>query len=123
MSALTPDRRRFVQGLALAGGVSSFGLARGQASAAPIGQPGAQPLFGPVFDLTVEETPANVTGRARMATTVNGSRPGPTLYWREGDELTINLTRGNAGIRCMQVPCVRLGRCVQCVVERVFVFV
>ncbi len=84
------SRRRFVQGLALAGAVGARGLTARSAAAAT---PGADPqaLTGQSFDLTIAETPANVTGRPRMATVVNGSRPGPTLYWRQGDTVTLNV--------------------------------
>ncbi len=88
------DRRRFVQGLA-AGGVL-LGLpalaaqAQGRPSATATG--GAAELRGTEFDLVIAETPVNFTGQARMATTVNGSLPGPTLRWREGDTVTIRVT-------------------------------
>ncbi len=47
--------------------------------------------MGPGADLTIGVTPVNVTGRMRMANTVNGSHPGPTLYWREGDAVAIKV--------------------------------
>jgi hypothetical protein len=34
----------------------------------------------------------NFTGAARMATTVNGLLPGPTLRWREGTTVTLRVT-------------------------------
>jgi FtsP/CotA-like multicopper oxidase with cupredoxin domain len=34
----------------------------------------------------------NFTGRHRLATAVNGSVPGPTLRWREGDTVTLLVT-------------------------------
>jgi len=96
-SHLVPDhsRRRFVQGLAAGGALL-----------------GASPLFGPAwakqpelavtgnvpvlsgteFDLTIAETPVNFTGTPRMATTINGSIPGPILRWREGDTVTLRVT-------------------------------
>jgi CopA family copper-resistance protein len=36
--------------------------------------------------------PVNFTGKHRLATAVNGSVPGPTLRWREGDEVTLAVT-------------------------------
>ncbi len=87
-------RRRFVQGLAT-GGVL-FGLptlsARAQGRTAPTHTGSAPELRGTEFDLVIAETPVNFTGHARMATTVNGSLPGPTLRWREGDTVTIRVT-------------------------------
>ncbi|CFU06464.1 copper resitance protein [Bordetella pertussis] len=58
-------------------------------------QPGAaQPevLSGTEFNLEIGRTPANFTGAARMATTVNGSIPAPILRWREGDTVTLRVT-------------------------------
>ncbi|MGA7616440.1 MAG: copper resistance system multicopper oxidase [Thermoanaerobaculia bacterium] len=49
-------------------------------------------LRGTEFALTISETPVNFTGKPRMATTINGSLPGPTLRWREGDTVTIRVT-------------------------------
>jgi CopA family copper-resistance protein len=74
-------RRRFIEGLAAAGS-TLLGVAQG----------GAQTLQGSRFDLTIGTTPVNFTGRVRTATTVNGSLPGPTLRFREGDTVTINVT-------------------------------
>jgi CopA family copper-resistance protein len=48
-------------------------------------------LSGTEFNLTVEETPVNFTGRPRMATTINGTIPGPTLRWRLGDTVTLRV--------------------------------
>ena len=49
-------------------------------------------LQGREFDLTIEETPVNFTGAPGMATTINGSIPGPILRWREGDTVTLRVT-------------------------------
>ncbi len=48
-------------------------------------------LTGTEFDLTIAHTPVNITGSERMATTINGSVPGPVLCWREGDTVTIRV--------------------------------
>ena len=54
---------------------------------------GAAPVLrGTEFKLEVAESPVNFTGSPRMATTINGSIPAPTLRWREGDEITIRVT-------------------------------
>ena len=91
-----PSRRRFVQGLALVGGAGAAGLAGDRANAAT--PPAPPQLSGDRFDLFVDDTMANITGRHVMATTVNGSLPGPTLYWREGDTVTINLANRMKGM-------------------------
>tara|TARA_R110001599_G_C12253838_1_gene659855 strand:+ start:614 stop:2236 length:1623 start_codon:yes stop_codon:yes gene_type:complete len=49
-------------------------------------------LSGREIDLIIAETPVNFTGVTRMATTINGSIPAPTLRLREGDEVTIRVT-------------------------------
>ena len=87
-------RRRFLQGLA-AGGVLlaappwlTSAAAQGDAGTAT----GTAPILrGTEFDLTIAESPVNFTGRPRMATTINGSIPAPTLYWREGDTVTLRV--------------------------------
>ncbi len=87
-------RRRFVQGLA--GGGVLLGLSPllntvlAQPRATQTGAP--KVLSGTVFNLEIAESPINFTGSPRMATTVNGSLPAPTLHWREGDTITIHVT-------------------------------
>ena len=57
----------------------------------------ANVLAGTEFDLTIAETPVNFTGAPRMATTINGSIPAPTLRWREGDNVTLRVTNRLSG--------------------------
>ena len=87
-----PSRRTFVKGLTVGGATAALGLWRGPAWAA---QPGARQatgeLAGTEFDLTIGETGVNFTGRPRVALTVNGSLPAPTLRWREGDTVTLRV--------------------------------
>lgn len=96
LSPVVPDlpRRRFVQGLAAGGlllGLPSI-LTPAWARAADTTTGNAPVLQGTEFDLTIAETPVNFTGAPRMATTINGSIPGPTLRWREGDTVTLRVT-------------------------------
>ena len=96
LALAVPDlpRRRFVQGLA-AGGLM-LGLPSAikpvWANAATTATGSAPILQGTEFDLVIAETPVNFTGAPRMATTINGSIPGPTLHWREGDTVTLRVT-------------------------------
>ncbi len=88
---LALTRRRFVQGLAAGGTLAGLGW-------------GARPLFGEIghhapetltgnhFHLTIDYLPVNFTGRQRLATAVNGSVPGPTLRWHEGETATLAVT-------------------------------
>lgn len=94
LSFAAPDlsRRRFVQGLAAGGvllGLSSV-IKPAWALATDTGR--ASVLTGTEFDLVIAESPVNFTGKPRMATTINGSIPAPTLRWREGDTVTIRVT-------------------------------
>ena len=49
-------------------------------------------LTGTEFDLVIAESVVNFTGTPRVATTINGMLPGPTLRWRQGDTVTIRVT-------------------------------
>src|SRR6516225_8413236 len=81
-------RRRFVQGLAAAGGLVLGGGPLARALAA-----GSQPvLSGAQFALEIGPMPINITGRPRTATAINGQVPGPILRWREGDTVTLAVT-------------------------------
>jgi CopA family copper-resistance protein len=71
------NRRRFVEGLA-ATGLAALAPARPSAAESRV-------------DLTIGTLPVNITGRPRTANVVNGSLPGPTLRFREGDNVTINV--------------------------------
>lgn len=92
-SATDLSRRRFVQGLAVGGAVAGLGLwpfehARAQVRLAQQ----STVLQGTDFALEIGETPVNYTGRSRLATTVNGSVPGPVLRWKEGRTVTLRVT-------------------------------
>ena len=98
---LPPDgvdrsRRHFVLGLAAGGTAAGLGLlapGRAWGAAGPAMPASAMPrLRGDTFDLTIGETPVDFTGARRIATTINGSLPGPVLHWREGDTVTLRVT-------------------------------
>ncbi|HET8709748.1 MAG TPA: copper resistance system multicopper oxidase, partial [Spongiibacteraceae bacterium] len=83
------SRRRFVQGLAACGALTAlapFARAIGMSARPPA------VLRGNTFNLDIGEMPVNFTGNPAIATAVNGSVPAPTLCWREGDTVTINVT-------------------------------
>ncbi|WP_394751993.1 copper resistance system multicopper oxidase [Crenothrix sp.] len=48
-------------------------------------------LSGKEFDLTIAQTLVNITGTEILATTINGTVPGPTLHWKEGDTVTLRV--------------------------------
>jgi CopA family copper-resistance protein len=89
---LPPSRRTFVKGLAVGGAAASVGLLRGAAWAAPASRVEPTVMSGTEFDLRIGETSVNITGHARSAVTINGSLPGPTLRWREGETVTLRVT-------------------------------
>jgi len=89
--ALPISRRRFVEGLAAGGAVAAVGWQGWPAFAETRPQTPAI-LTGSHFTLTLDDLPVNFTGCRSTATAVNGSVPGPTLRWREGDTVTLAVT-------------------------------
>lgn len=92
--ALNQSRRRFVQGLIGGGVIGAATWQRQIVSAAEplINSNRAQELSGREFNLVIEDLPVNFTGNLRVGRAINGSIPAPTLRWREGDEIVINVT-------------------------------
>mgnify|MGYP003664169717 FL=1 len=88
------SRRQLLQGMMLGGVASAIPstlIAQSKTMAqATRGTPPV--LSGPVVELEVAESKVNFTGESRIATTINGSIPAPTLKFREGDEVTIRVT-------------------------------
>ena len=90
LSLLSPSRRKFVKslfkGCVLFASLPYLRLAKAQANAQAI-----PVLSGTEFDLTIAHTHVNITGTEKLATTINGTVPGPTLHWREGDTVTLRV--------------------------------
>jgi len=86
------SRRRFVKGVAAGGALLGMGMASGSVLAAAMQKTQVQTLRGNRFDLTYSPTRVNFTGQERFATAINGSVPAPTLRWREGEEVALNVT-------------------------------
>ncbi len=80
-------RRRFLKGLGAAAGLAGLSPRLLFAQQSDRGA-----LRGTEFDLIIGPTPVNYTGADRIATAVNGQVPAPTLYWNEGDTVTIRVT-------------------------------
>lgn len=87
---LKTSRRSFIKGLTVTGVTSSLGVWSFNARS-NLNLPLPQTLRGTRFDLTISETPVNITGSNRQAKTINGGLPGPTLRWREGDKVTLRV--------------------------------
>ncbi len=49
-------------------------------------------LQGNEIHLTIGYQDVNISGTTRRATTINGSLPGPTLHWKEDEEVTLHVT-------------------------------
>jgi L-ascorbate oxidase len=62
------------------------GLILAIASLGPIG------AMAGSYDLVIDEQIVNITGKDKKAMTINGQFPGPTLHFREGEDVTINVT-------------------------------
>lgn len=84
-------RRRFVQGLAAGGTWAALGAWHHpiRAQEAPVIRDPV--LQGTDFHLVIDKTPVNYTGKARQATMINGTVPGPILRWKEGSTVTIQV--------------------------------
>jgi len=80
-----------VKGLAIGSGAAAFGSWRTSAWAQGNPPTAWSNLAGSEFDLRIGETPMNFTGRPKVAYTVNGSVPAPTLRWKEGDTVTLRV--------------------------------
>lgn len=91
---LKPDRRRFLQGSALAGGAFAFHTALpAWARSGPLTDvSGLAALSGKQFDLNVAKARRSIDGKLANAVLVNGQLPAPLLRWREGDEITLNVS-------------------------------
>ena len=48
--------------------------------------------YGGEYALVMEKKLINLTGLDKVVPTINGSVPGPTLRWREGEEVLIRVT-------------------------------
>ena len=76
----------------MGGVVASFDMWRGTAWAQPAMAQRSAVLAGSEFDLRIGEALVNFTGLPKIAHTVNGSLPAPTLRWREGDTVTLRVS-------------------------------
>jgi CopA family copper-resistance protein len=90
-----PSRRTFVKGLAIGGAAAAVGVSPTFAWTQRNVPVSWTTLAGSEFDLRIGETPMNITGSPRVALTVNGSVPAPTLRWREGDTVTLRVANSS----------------------------
>ena len=85
------SRRTFVKGVVASVLVASSSLTL-NASTKISTRRETEELSGTEFNLTIDKINVNITGEPAVATAVNSMITGPTLRWREGDEVTINVT-------------------------------
>lgn len=87
------SRRALLQrSLGAGAAFGATGLLPAWARSAAAGNLGLPTLTGTQFDLTIDKFPVRVNGRAGMATGINNTLPGPLVRFREGDDITINVT-------------------------------
>jgi len=85
------SRRTFVKGVVASAIVASSSLTL-NASTKISARKETEELSGTEFNLTIDKINVNITGEPTVATAVNSMMTGPTLRWREGDEITIHVT-------------------------------
>ncbi|WP_456451926.1 copper resistance system multicopper oxidase, partial [Hydrogenimonas sp.] len=85
-------RREFLKSAALSLAAAAVLPATARAGGGVGPRRPTETLEGNEFHLTLEKTLVNVTGTPRVATTINGMLPGPTLVWQEGEEVTLHVT-------------------------------
>tara|TARA_R110002051_G_scaffold43231_1_gene88355 strand:+ start:54 stop:1943 length:1890 start_codon:yes stop_codon:yes gene_type:complete len=88
------SRRLFLQGAALTG-LSSLlpaALLPAWARSASDGNTGLSPATATEFNLSIGRFPVRIGGRGGEALGVNGTLPAPLIRFREGDEITLNVT-------------------------------
>jgi CopA family copper-resistance protein len=88
------SRRQFVTGVtagSLLYGLGGFSTSYGNAAHSTQKPDGPVEIAGNQFDLSIGYQPVNYTGSDRIATTVNGSLPAPTLRWKEGQSVTLRV--------------------------------
>ncbi len=100
-------RRQFITGASALAALSSLTHAS-RAQADTVFTPTVPTGPQSVFDLTISPLACTIAGKTQTIPAMNGSMPGPTLRWREGDAVTLNvhnhLTEDTSihwhGIRC-----------------------
>ena len=60
-------------------------------AALAIGFSAPLPAFAVTYDLVIDRTDVQIEGQTRRVFSINGQIAGPTLRWKEGEEVTINV--------------------------------
>ena len=91
-------RRQFLSATGVLG--ASLPLSRympAWALSAAQGNLGLAQMTGTIFNLHIGKFPVQIDGRKAEAIGVNGTLPAPLLRFREGDDITINVTNQDTG--------------------------
>ncbi|WP_019960492.1 copper resistance system multicopper oxidase [Woodsholea maritima] len=85
-------RSLLTSGLGVGASLLATSMLPAWARSASQGNLGLPQLTGTEFDLTIGEFPATIGGRIARAIGVNQTLPAPLLRFREGEDITINVT-------------------------------
>jgi CopA family copper-resistance protein len=85
-------RKLLTTSLSTGAALGMTGLLPAWARSADAGNLGLPTLSGTNFDLTIGKFSVRINGRAAEAIGVNGTVPAPLIRFREGDEVTLNVT-------------------------------
>ncbi|MBB36359.1 MAG: copper-binding protein [Hirschia sp.] len=89
------SRRQFLHSTAQGAMFTSLScLLPAWARSASDGNMGVSPVTASAFDLVVDTFPVTIGGRTGKAVGVNGTLPAPLIRFREGEEITLNVTNG-----------------------------
>ena len=92
MDEVDRSRRTFVTGAGIAIATAGLGLPTTGLLAKDTAARFQVPVLrGRRFNLDIKEAPVNFTGKARVATTINGTVPAPVLRWKEGQRVTLDV--------------------------------
>ena len=87
------NRRHLLQtALGAGAGYGATSLLPTWARSASRGNLGITSLAGTEFNLDISRFPVRIGGKAGLATGINGTLPAPLLRFREGDDVTLNVT-------------------------------
>ena len=89
---LNISRRVFVKGIAATSLLATTSINLSAKSNEVLPRKETTELSGKEFYLTIDKIAVNITGTPAIAKAVNGMITGPTLRWKEGDEITIHVT-------------------------------
>ncbi|MFT8814166.1 copper resistance system multicopper oxidase [Acetobacter fabarum] len=100
-------RRQFITGASALAAMATL-PATPRAQADTVFDPIMPPNPQQVYDLTISPMACTIAGKTQTIPAMNGSMPGPTLRWREGETVTLNVHNHLAedtsihwhGIRC-----------------------